>query len=790
MAPRDIVESASGKSNTGQVAICFSHLRWDFVYQRPQHLIERLSAEMPVIFWEEPIFAPEATPELLLEPRSQHLVVARMRLPEGMPPDRAEAEQREALDSLLQARGVRPALLWYYTPMMLGISAHLAADVVVYDCMDELSAFRGAPPGLHEREASLMTRANLVFTGGHSLYEAKRDRHPDIHPFPSSVDVAHFATARSGLPEPDDQRAIPHPRIGYYGVIDERLDTTLLAALADARPGWQFVMLGPVVKIAPEDLPRRANIHYLGSKAYRHLPAYVAGWNVALMPFALNESTRFISPTKLPEYLAAGCPVVSTAIVDVVRQYSDLPGVVIADGADAFLAGIESSLAIARHAPAWRLRVDAMLAGMSWDRTWAAMSALIAQKRMPRKALAATTLPHKLPIPRNAHLARRAAYDYLVVGAGFAGAVLAERLARADGAKVLVVDRRPHVGGNAYDHHDAAGLLVHQYGPHIFHTNSARVVEYLSRFTRWRPYEHRVLARVGDQLLPVPINRTTVNRFFGLDLTETEVEAFLASRAVPVKDIRTSEDIVLSKVGRELYEALFRGYTRKQWGVFPDQLDKAVAGRIPVRTNDDDRYFNDTFQQMPLHGYTRMFENMLDHPNITLMLGCEWRDVQSDVDHAHLIFTGPVDEYFDHRLGKLPYRSLKFQHETIDRDIFQPVGVVNYPSPDVPYTRITEYKYLTGQKNPRTSITYEIPSAEGDPYYPIPRPENAALYTKYQALADAERNVSFVGRLATYRYYNMDQVVAQALTVHDRLRGRKPIIAQAASSIQMQQAGE
>jgi len=531
VAPRDIVESVSSMSITGQIAICFSHLRWDFVYQRPQHLIEQLSAEMPVIFWEEPVFAPGTMPELVLEPRSQQLVVARMRLPEGMAADRAEKAQRDALDGLLHARGVRPALLWYYTPMMLGFSAHLAADLVVYDCMDELSAFRGAPAGLRDSEARLMARADLVFTGGHSLYEAKRDRHPDIHPFPSSVDVAHFATARTGLPEPDDQRTIPHPRIGYYGVIDERLDTALLAGLADARPDWQFVMLGPVVKIAPEDLPRRANIHYLGAKAYRDLPGYVAGWNVALMPFALNEATRFISPTKLPEYLAAGRPVVSTPIVDVVRQYSDLPGVAIAEGNDAFLDGIEASLAIGTHHPTWHHRVDAMLAGMSWDRTWAAMSALITQKRMARQAPAATALPRQVAIPRTVHLARRAAYDYLVVGAGFAGAVLAERLARADGAKVLVVDRRPHIGGNAYDHHDAAGLLVHQYGPHIFHTNAPRVVEYLSRFTRWRPYEHRVLASIGNQLLPVPINRTTVNRFFGLDLSETEVEAFLASRA-------------------------------------------------------------------------------------------------------------------------------------------------------------------------------------------------------------------------------------------------------------------
>jgi UDP-galactopyranose mutase len=544
----------------------------------------------------------------------------------------------------------------------------------------------------------------------------------------------------------------------------------LLTAAADARPDCQFVMVGPVVKIAAEDLPRRANIHWLGGRKYGELPAYVAGWNVALMPFALNESTRFISPTKLPEYLAAGCPVVSTAITDVVRQYSDLPGVTIAGDTAGFIAGIAASLDLPRRQPGWLSEVDAMLATMSWDRTWAAMSSLMAQKRQARQPASPTPLR---PLPRSANIARRASYDYLVIGAGFAGAVLAERLARGDGARVLVVDRRPHIGGNAFDHYDDAGLLVHRYGPHIFHTNAPRVVEYLSRFTQWRPYEHRVLAQVGEQLLPVPINRTTVNRFFGLNLSAAEVEQFLASKAVPVADVRSSEDIVLSKVGRELYEAMFRGYTRKQWGVYPDALDKSVAGRIPVRNNDDDRYFGDTFQQMPLHGYTRMFENMLDHPNITLMLGCEYRDVRDDVDWRHMIFTGPVDEYFDYRLGKLPYRSLQFRHETLDEVRHQPVGVVNYPSMDVAWTRITEYKHLTGQQHARTSISYEFPSAEGDPYYPVPRPENAALYTRYQALADAEADVSFVGRLATYRYYNMDQVVAQALTVYDRLRNRR-----------------
>ncbi|WP_207478685.1 UDP-galactopyranose mutase [Arenibaculum pallidiluteum] len=372
--------------------------------------------------------------------------------------------------------------------------------------------------------------------------------------------------------------------------------------------------------------------------------------------------------------------------------------------------------------------------------------------------------------PHSPAIGRRVGFDYLVVGAGFAGSVLAERLAAGSGKRVLVVDRRPHIAGNAYDHYDDAGVLVHRYGPHIFHTNSPAVAEYLSRFTKWRPYEHRVLAQVGRKLVPMPINRTTLNLLYGLDLRdEAETEAYLASRAEPVEEIRTSEDVVISKVGRELYETFFRGYTRKQWGLDPSELDKSVTARVPTRTNTDDRYFGDSFQQMPLHGYTRMFENMLDHPNIKIMLNTDFREVRNEVAYDKLIFTGPVDEYFDYRYGQLPYRSLRFRHETVDQEQFQPVAVVNYPSEDVPYTRITEYKHLTGQRHARTSVTYEYPSAEGDPYYPVPRPENAELYRKYQALADATPDVAFVGRLATYRYYNMDQVVAQALATYARL---------------------
>ncbi|HET7576968.1 MAG TPA: UDP-galactopyranose mutase [Sphingomicrobium sp.] len=365
-------------------------------------------------------------------------------------------------------------------------------------------------------------------------------------------------------------------------------------------------------------------------------------------------------------------------------------------------------------------------------------------------------------------------YDYLIVGAGFAGSVLAERLASQHGASVLLIDRRPHVGGNAYDEPNEAGILYHKYGPHIFHTNSDQVRDYLSQFTKWRPYEHRVRAVVRDKLVPIPINRTTLNELFGLDLkTDKEAADYLASRAEPVDDIRTSEDVVVNAVGRELYELFFQGYTRKQWGLDPSQLDKQVTSRIPTRTNTDDRYFSDTFQAMPLHGYTAMFKRMLDHPLIDVRTGVDFRDLKDEIDADHIIYTGPIDEYFGFRFGKLPYRSLKFDHRTLQEEWHQPIAVVNYPDPSVPYTRISEYKHLTGQDSPVTTITYEYPSAEGDPYYPIPRAENQALYKRYEALADAIDGVTFVGRLATYRYYNMDQIVGQALATFRRMDDKR-----------------
>jgi UDP-galactopyranose mutase len=357
-------------------------------------------------------------------------------------------------------------------------------------------------------------------------------------------------------------------------------------------------------------------------------------------------------------------------------------------------------------------------------------------------------------------------YDYLIVGAGFAGSVIAERLAEGLGRRVLLIDRRDHIAGNAYDHYDAAGVLVHRYGPHIFHTNAQRIVDYLSRFTEWRPYEHRVLARVDGQLVPIPINLSTLNALYGLSMNPVEAQQFLAERAEPVATIRTSEDVVVNQIGRELYEKFFRGYTRKQWGLDPSALDKSVTSRVPTRTNEDDRYFTDSFQIMPLHGYTQMFERMLDHPRIDLLLSTDFKHVRDVVKYRHVIYCGPIDEYFDFQLGRLPYRSLRFEHQTLERERYQPVAVVNFPDPEVPYTRITEYKHLTGQTHPSTSISYEFPCDDGDPYYPVPRPENAELYKRYRALAEQTPNVTFLGRLGTYKYYNMDQVVGQALALY------------------------
>jgi UDP-galactopyranose mutase len=362
-------------------------------------------------------------------------------------------------------------------------------------------------------------------------------------------------------------------------------------------------------------------------------------------------------------------------------------------------------------------------------------------------------------------------FDYLIVGAGFAGSVLAERLASDAGKKVLIIDRRPHIAGNAYDHYNEDGVLVHRYGPHIFHTNSREVFEYLSRFTEWRPYQHRVQAWVDGQLVPIPINLDTVNQLYGLNLTSFELVAFFESVAQKCERVVTSEDVIVSKVGRELYEKFFRNYTRKQWDLDPSELDASVTARVPVRTNRDDRYFTDTYQAMPKHGLTRMFERMLLHPNIKIMLNADFQEIREAIPHGEIIFTGPIDEFFDYRYGKLPYRSLEFKFETLNEPRHQPVAVINYPNDNL-YTRVTEFKHLTGQEHPKTTLVYEYPRASGDPYYPIQRPENLELYRRYQLLAASTPGVHFVGRLATYRYYNMDQVTAQALTMYAKLIGQ------------------
>lgn len=746
--PETATRSITSAVNEKPLLLCFSHLRWDFVFQRPQQIMTRLADRYRILFWQEAIEGETVHLDRRdLADRDVEIVTP------ILPRDAGDADLRALLNSLLQETGI-PLVRWYYTPMMLGFSDHLDAPCTVYDCMDELANFRFAPPALMERERQLIETADLVFTGGYSLFDAKRERHPRVYPFPSSVDKAHFRQARDVA-----SAAGERPKLGFFGVIDERMDLELVDAIAEARPGWDFTLIGPVVKIDPAALPQRDNLHFPGSCEYAHLPAAIGRWDVALMPFAMNDATRFISPTKTPEYLAAGKPVVSTPVRDVVRSYGRLEAVMTADGPTAFIEACEKALALAREpGKAWLAESDAQLALESWDSTVADMAAKIESFLEERPSQASITAIDP------------EAYDWLVVGAGFAGAVMAERLARDAGKRVLVIDRRDHIAGNAYDRPDAAGIMIHQYGPHIFHTNSQDVFDYLSRFTDWRPYEHRVLAQVDGRRVPIPINRTTLNALYGTDLaTDAQVEEFYAAAAERPAEIRTSEDVVVARVGRDLYEKFFRGYTRKQWGLDPSELDKSVTARVPARTNTDDRYFTDSFQAMPDKGYTAMFKRLLDHENIAVMLGTEFTDLDPATFEG-IVYTGPIDEFYGYRFGKLPYRSLRFDHRTLEQERFQETATVNYPAEDVPWTRITEYKHLTGQQSDRTSITFEYSSATGDPFYPVPRAENQEMYKRYQALALAEAGVVFVGRLATYRYYNMDQVVGQALATYRRLK--------------------
>jgi UDP-galactopyranose mutase len=360
--------------------ICFSHLRWNFVFQRPQHLMSRFAREMDVIFWEEPIEIGRGETAYLKVREADDMSGVRVavpHLPEGMPEEAREAALARLLDAhLASVRG--PLVAWYYTPMMLTFSRHVTPDLTVYDAMDELSKFKFAPEHLLSYEQELIDRADILFTGGSSLYEAKKDRHDNVHCFPSSVDPCHFAKARARQFDPADQEDLPKPRLGFYGVIDERFDTELLARAAEMRPDWSFVMVGPVVKISEADLPKRPNIHYLGSKTYAQLPGYLSGWDVALMPFAMNESTQFISPTKTPEYLAGGKPVVSTPIKDVVRHYGHIQGVLIADNAEDFVAQCERALDLSRNPESgWLAEADLLLSATSWDTTQARMAGLV-----------------------------------------------------------------------------------------------------------------------------------------------------------------------------------------------------------------------------------------------------------------------------------------------------------------------------------------------------------------------------------------------------------------------------
>jgi UDP-galactopyranose mutase len=372
--------------------------------------------------------------------------------------------------------------------------------------------------------------------------------------------------------------------------------------------------------------------------------------------------------------------------------------------------------------------------------------------------------------------ARRDAYDVLVVGAGYAGSIMAERAASQLERRVLVVDRRPYIGGNAHDRVDEeSGVRVHDHGPHLFHTNAPHVVEYLSQFTEWHPYEHRVLASVDGQLVPIPINLDTINRLYGLELDSAGMEAFLAERAEPRDEIRTSEDAVVARVGRELYEKFFRGYTRKLWARDPSQLAASVTGRIPTRMDHEDRYFTDSHQALPADGYTPMFERMLDHPLIDVATSTSFDDVREEVRYAHLVWTGPIDDFYARCFGPLPYRSLRFEWETAPTpggELLQPVTQVNFPDESVPWTRTVEYRHIYGQTAELSPISRELPADEGDPFYPVPAPENRDLYHRYAELAERDPDVTFVGRLARYQYLNMDQVTAQALSTFERVRDR------------------
>lgn len=363
-------------------------------------------------------------------------------------------------------------------------------------------------------------------------------------------------------------------------------------------------------------------------------------------------------------------------------------------------------------------------------------------------------------------------YDYLIVGSGFSGATIAELLATQLNKKILLVEKRDHIGGNAYDCYNKDGILIHKYGPHIFHTNYDDVWQYLSQFTEWNGYRHRVLAYVNGKKVPIPINLTTVNSLLNKNFTEKEVINYLESVRVNLPKIENSRDVIVSQVGEFFYEKFFRNYTYKQWGVYPEKLSPEVTKRIPVRFNTDDRYFSDKYQGLPFEGYTKLFEKMLTHKNITIMLNTDYKEVINDIKFDRLIYTGPIDYFFDYEYGKLPYRSLNFESETVEKEYFQEVAVVNYPN-DYDFTRITEFKHMTMQKHPKTTIFREYPKSEGEPYYPMPMDDAISIYDKYKKETRKLKSVYFIGRLAEYKYYNMDQVVKRALDIFESIAKEK-----------------
>lgn len=366
--------------------------------------------------------------------------------------------------------------------------------------------------------------------------------------------------------------------------------------------------------------------------------------------------------------------------------------------------------------------------------------------------------------------------DILVVGAGISGVTLAERYASQSNKKVLVIEKRDHIAGNCYDYYNDAGILVSKYGAHLFHTNYPEVIEYVQRFAEWYPYEHRVLAKVDGQLVPIPVNITTVNKIFALDIkNEEEMRRWLDENQVHKENPQNGKETALARVGLVLYEKMFKNYTKKQWDKYPEELDASVLNRIPVRDNFDDRYFSDEFQALPTGGYTKMFEQILNHPNIEVSLNTEYFDVRDQLPRFEKIFyTGPIDQFFDFKYQvkrKLEYRSIKFVHETLDQEYFQENSVINYPN-EHEYTRIVEYKHITGQKHPKTTIVKEYATDQGEPYYPVPNPANQEIYEEYRREADKLTDVHFVGRLANYKYFNMDQAFKNALELYERLESK------------------